>query len=258
MEDQWYYSEQKQRMGPVSEGQLKQLASTGQLKPTDLVWKKGMASWRAASEVVGLFPPSISAEPPPLPLDGLPQPPPLAESDRPIKREPAPPLLPADFLSPDLVNGAPRPTPDNSRANKPKDIYDFNEQKRAAMAILEEMWKGGPAKTLFDKDWRHKHPVATGVTVLLFFVLFMFCYTMMSHSSGGGVSSHAPKRPGHSLPEDVENDLIDLYVIEKDVLDASSRGDRAEVERLKDKHRQELEKFWSKHGHSYDDGVNTY
>ena len=27
--------------------------------------------WQAASEVVGLFPQSMSAEPPPLPLDGL-------------------------------------------------------------------------------------------------------------------------------------------------------------------------------------------
>ena len=44
-EDQWYsQGGKKHRMGPVPEGQLKQLASTGQLKPTDLVWKKGICA----------------------------------------------------------------------------------------------------------------------------------------------------------------------------------------------------------------------
>jgi len=97
MEDQWYYTGQKQRMGPVSEGQLRQLASTGQLKPTDLVWKQGMASWRPASEVAGLFPPSISDEPPPLPLDGLP--PTLAESEQ--LTQPGSPLPRSEPVAPE-------------------------------------------------------------------------------------------------------------------------------------------------------------
>ena len=69
----------------------------------------------------------------------------------------------ADFLSPDLVSGTPRPTPDNSQATRPKDSYRLNGQKREAMAILEEMWKGSPAKPLFDKDWRGRPPVARGL-----------------------------------------------------------------------------------------------
>ena len=51
MAEQWYYAQQGQRQGPVAEEQLKQLASSGQLKPTDKVWKKDMAAWEAASSL---------------------------------------------------------------------------------------------------------------------------------------------------------------------------------------------------------------
>ena len=65
----WYYSENGQRKGPISEDDLKQLATSGKLKPTDKVWKKGMASWAAASSIEGLpFPSHAASEPPPLPF----------------------------------------------------------------------------------------------------------------------------------------------------------------------------------------------
>lgn len=60
----WYFTQQGERKGPVSDNDLKQLVSSGQLKPTDLLWKKGMASWAAACEVEGFF-----DEPPPLPSE---------------------------------------------------------------------------------------------------------------------------------------------------------------------------------------------
>ena len=60
---QWYYTQQGQRLGPVSEEQLKQLAAAAQLKPTDMVWKHGMANWIHASQVKGLFPPSGPPDP---------------------------------------------------------------------------------------------------------------------------------------------------------------------------------------------------
>jgi len=56
MANQWYYIQQKQRIGPVTDQQLKQLATSGQLRPTDLVWKKGLENWVAAQKVKGLFP----------------------------------------------------------------------------------------------------------------------------------------------------------------------------------------------------------
>jgi hypothetical protein len=66
MADQWYYVQQGQRQGPVAEEELKQLASSGQLKPTDKVWKQGMAVWTEASQVDGLIPPPDPSQPPPL------------------------------------------------------------------------------------------------------------------------------------------------------------------------------------------------
>jgi hypothetical protein len=81
MADQWYYAQQGQRQGPVSAQQLKQLASSGQLKPTDQVWKQGMAEWQPASKVQGLFllpPVRATAVPAPLASEVLPPPVPTA------------------------------------------------------------------------------------------------------------------------------------------------------------------------------------
>lgn len=49
--------------GPLSNSELKSLADGRRLKPTDHVWKEGMAEWIPASKIKGLFPP----EPPPMP-----------------------------------------------------------------------------------------------------------------------------------------------------------------------------------------------
>ena len=42
--------------------QLRQVAASSQLEPTDLVWKKGMAEWTSASGVEGIFPNAEPAE----------------------------------------------------------------------------------------------------------------------------------------------------------------------------------------------------
>lgn len=68
MAAEWYYVKNKQRVGPVPFERLKQLASSGQLLPTDMVWQQGMAKWTPASSVDGLFPPTVQVmTPPPLP-----------------------------------------------------------------------------------------------------------------------------------------------------------------------------------------------
>lgn len=80
----FYYVQNGNRLGPVSAAELKQLGATGQLQPTDLVWKEGMASWVPASSVKGLFgspepsprPPALSGtlafEDAPPPLESVP------------------------------------------------------------------------------------------------------------------------------------------------------------------------------------------
>ena len=45
MSDQLVQSERGEQKGPVTEQQLKERAASGQLKPTELVWKQGMEQY---------------------------------------------------------------------------------------------------------------------------------------------------------------------------------------------------------------------
>lgn len=58
---QWYYSNDGQQQGPVSDQQLKQLAATGVLKSNSFVWKQGMSQWAEARKLKGLFPVQTAA-----------------------------------------------------------------------------------------------------------------------------------------------------------------------------------------------------
>ena len=79
MSDEYYYSQAGQRCGPVPGEQLKLLAASGQVQPTDLIWKEGMSGWVPAAKVKGLFPappePARPSDPPtaPLPPNSQPQ-----------------------------------------------------------------------------------------------------------------------------------------------------------------------------------------
>jgi hypothetical protein len=57
MAQEWYYTRDGKQGGPVSSSQLRELAASGQLMPTDTVWMHGMATWKEAQAVKGLFPP---------------------------------------------------------------------------------------------------------------------------------------------------------------------------------------------------------
>jgi phage shock protein PspC (stress-responsive transcriptional regulator) len=56
--DHWFYVHSGAQTGPVGTSALRSLASTGQLKATDLVWRSGMNDWVLAARVKGLFPSS--------------------------------------------------------------------------------------------------------------------------------------------------------------------------------------------------------
>jgi hypothetical protein len=56
----WYYASGGQQRGPVKTAQLKQLATSGELKPEDLVWCDGMPNWAPAGSVKGLLPADAS------------------------------------------------------------------------------------------------------------------------------------------------------------------------------------------------------
>jgi hypothetical protein len=51
----WFYAKGDKHFGPVNAGELKRMATAGELKPDDLVWREGMAEWTIARNVRGLF-----------------------------------------------------------------------------------------------------------------------------------------------------------------------------------------------------------
>lgn len=51
---QWYYVENQERKGPVTESALKQLVSQGVITENTLVWKEGMKDWEPAQTIKGL------------------------------------------------------------------------------------------------------------------------------------------------------------------------------------------------------------
>jgi len=53
---QWFYADaQQQQQGPVTFDQIQQLAASGQIQPTTLIWNEGMPNWTAANQVQGVF-----------------------------------------------------------------------------------------------------------------------------------------------------------------------------------------------------------
>jgi hypothetical protein len=55
MASHWFYKRQGTKFGPVTTQQLKALAASAHIAPSDLVWKEGMADWTKASRLKGLF-----------------------------------------------------------------------------------------------------------------------------------------------------------------------------------------------------------
>ena len=52
----WFYADSnQQQQGPITFGEIQQLAAKGTIQPSTLIWKEGMAGWTAASEVQGVY-----------------------------------------------------------------------------------------------------------------------------------------------------------------------------------------------------------
>lgn len=60
---QWYYSKNGSQLGPISEGELRNKISTGDIYQTDLVWREGMKDWLPVSKVAELAGPIAVSEP---------------------------------------------------------------------------------------------------------------------------------------------------------------------------------------------------
>lgn len=74
-QDAWFYSREGERIGPVTFSELRIKAKESGLNPRlDMVWTQGMAEWKPAGEIEGLFERRNTPEPqeslaPPAPAD---------------------------------------------------------------------------------------------------------------------------------------------------------------------------------------------
>jgi hypothetical protein len=66
---EWLYSRNGRQFGPVSDEQLKEMAASGYLLATDLVWRDGLSDWILASHLKGLNFSLKCPSPPPIPLN---------------------------------------------------------------------------------------------------------------------------------------------------------------------------------------------
>ncbi len=67
MAQEWFYTRDgKSKHGPVSSTELRMLAKSGQLLPTDMMWREGLTKWIPANKVKDLFstPQTITTAPP--------------------------------------------------------------------------------------------------------------------------------------------------------------------------------------------------
>lgn len=68
-EGDWHYTKEGKRIGPISIELMRQLAASGQIRASDLVWRQGMSEWVIANTIEGLFPRPRKPGPPPLPVE---------------------------------------------------------------------------------------------------------------------------------------------------------------------------------------------
>jgi len=52
---EWFYEHGGQQAGPITFQALRQMATSGQITPANLIWKDGMPQWTEAGRVRGLF-----------------------------------------------------------------------------------------------------------------------------------------------------------------------------------------------------------
>lgn len=66
---EWYYTQAGAQRGPIRGERLEQLARSGRLLATDLVWREGLAEWVPAGCIKDLLPTPVARKgPPPLPV----------------------------------------------------------------------------------------------------------------------------------------------------------------------------------------------
>jgi len=152
MSAEWYYTKDSQKHGPVSGSDLKAMAKSGELSPTDMVQKEGMAEWKVASSLKGLFQMATPVSSPPLPA-------PAAISPK-LEATPEPPSI-ADAASPE--------------SGEAPDSLSFTDKLKGRLGKAigpKGAEKLAVAKSFFKKN-RLWFGVGTGVAACIILILFL-------------------------------------------------------------------------------------
>jgi hypothetical protein len=104
---EWFYVDQRKKVGPVSIQELKSRIAAGQLRPTDMILMPGKTQWAAANSIPGLFPaaPMPTAKPAASPVS--------------VPAAPMPAAAPAPLLPVVAAPASPAPLAEKSAPAKP-------------------------------------------------------------------------------------------------------------------------------------------
>jgi TM2 domain-containing membrane protein YozV len=128
---EWYYSVNGDRQGPISSADLKKLAEAGTLKAADLVWKDGMADWAEAKTVKGLF-------------GGAPK-----TGEQPVSEKPKP----VDAAAEERPAGRTRPRDDDEdRPRRRRDVDEEEDRPRSRRRDEDAEEEDRPVRRRRDED----------------------------------------------------------------------------------------------------------
>jgi hypothetical protein len=187
MAEMWYYTTEGKQMDPVSMKELKRLVGDGTLKPTDMVWKEGMARWIRASSVKELFPDPISA------LDHY-----FSSSQEPVKKDAGPTSVTA------APGAASSPVPTSTGKSTPaapaEDEDDAPRKKRRKSSDDDDDRDGGrPPKRRAEASGGGKGAtigIVIGIVVLVLFLVVAcgggFAIIIMLGGPGPGPQKGTP------------------------------------------------------------------
>jgi hypothetical protein len=68
----WYYSKNGMQLGPLSTEEFSGKASSGEVLPSDLIWKEGMSDWKPLAQVPEFHGLSSLSTPPPVGMGSVP------------------------------------------------------------------------------------------------------------------------------------------------------------------------------------------
>jgi hypothetical protein len=187
MASEWYYTTNRQQMGPVSWEELQQLAERGLLKPQDLVWTDGMPEWVKASRQQGLF--ATAKAPAPTA--------PAPAASPPAAAQPASAPAEADdyALAPEPEPQRPRRVSRKRADDDDDDVDDEDEEEEVVRRRRRRRVKQDEGMAVGLK-------IGLAIAGGIFLLAVLGCggfYLLFSGGSGGPVSyscSVAPKR-GH-------------------------------------------------------------